>query len=117
MLNKKIYLITLYTKRVFFLLIFLKKIKYINFFYIFKKNNRILVKIYPFYYKSSATNHFLKVVSKPSKSFFISLKALHLIKKRTDRFNLLLSTSKGLMTHSEAINRKVSGHIFGYFYI
>lgn len=116
MLHKKMHLTVLYTTNIFFLLKFLKKIKYIHFFHLLK-NQKKLIQIYPFYQKNLSHLQYLKIMIKPSHSLFISLRALHLIKKRTDAFNLLISTSHGLVTHSEAIRKQISGHIFGYLYI
>lgn len=116
MLHKKMRLTVVYTKNILSVLKFLKKIKYIHFFFVLAGKKRV-IEIYPFYSKNLSNLQLLKISAKPSQSVFISVKALYLIKKRTDSFNLLISTSKGLVTHSEAIRKQISGHVFGYLYI
>lgn len=132
-LHRKIFLVSIYTTQIFNLLIFLKKIKYINFFYIFKKKLKFesknlnktnlqtsqkttFIKIYPFYHKTLLNFHSLKIMTRPSTCFFISLKALKLIEKRSDPLVLLISTSKGIMPHSEAIAKGLAGYVFAYYY-
>jgi ribosomal protein S8 len=56
-------------------------------------------------------------MSKPSKSFFISLKALKLVSSRLDGVIILVSTTRGVITHREAINKSLSGFVFAYFFV
>ena len=121
-LHKKITVTTVYSRRIFFLLKLLMRIQYINFFYIMekKKNHpRAFCKICPFYYKTLSAFYRVKIVSKPSKSFFVSLRALRLfsLRARSSGTVLVVSTSRGLITHFDAIKLNLAGFVFAYFYI
>lgn len=119
--NKKLYVFVLYTKKIFQFLLILNSLCYVNFFLLLtrkKKNqSKLFLKIYPFFYKNILLFQKIKIISKPTKSFFISLKALKLISKRSDRTVILLSTSKGILTHSQALDRRISGFVFATIFI
>ena len=85
-----------------------------------KKNHpRAFCKICPFYYKTLSAFYRVKIVSKPSKSFFVSLRALRLfsLRARSSGTVLVVSTSRGLITHFDAIKLNLAGFVFAYFYI
>jgi ribosomal protein S8 len=105
----------LYTKKLFLFLKFLKNINYIYKFNIFLKNKKLYVMIFLYYFnKLSLVNNF-KVISKPLKSYFISFSSLLLLTKRTSNSVYILSTSKGFLTHNEALYQRTGGILLGFF--
>lgn len=65
-----------------------------------------------FFYKNVPFFHKVKNVSTPSKKFYISLKALKILTTTLKATTVILSTSKGIITHREALRHKVGGLIF-----
>ena len=65
-----------------------------------------------FFYKNVPFFHKVKNVSTPSKKFYISLKALRILTSTLKATTVILSTSKGVITHREALRYKVGGLIF-----
>jgi ribosomal protein S8 len=58
---------------------------------------------------------FFKLISKPSKSYFLSLHSIKLINKRLGASLLILSTSNGYLTHLQALEKGVGGEAVGLF--
>lgn len=106
-----------YTRKLLVILQVFKKINFIRQYFLIKNNNNFLIKIFPYYFKDLKPIKTFKLISKPSRSYYISLKALRLLSKRTGSALFLLSTSKGILTHNEAINAKLSGFLLGFFYM
>lgn len=71
------------------------------------------LKVYLNYYKNSAIGCNFKLMTRPSKQFSISLQALRLLAKRSGRSTFILSTSYGLLSHHQAITRKIGGVLLG----
>ena len=69
------------------------------------------MKISPFIYKKSSFFKSIKLISTPSKIFTVKLKALLIIQKSLGGSILLLETSKGIITHKEALNLKIGGKL------
>jgi len=75
------------------------------------KNTRLItfsVSMYknePFYSK-------IRLVSKPSKSYNLTLKHLSVLKTKLHKTELLLSTNVGFLTLHEALLKNVSGKLF-----
>ena len=69
------------------------------------------VKISPFFYKNSSFFKNVKVVTTPSKRFNIKLKTLQIICKSVGESIIILETSKGILTHKEALKLRVSGKV------
>jgi len=93
----------------------LKKINFIHKFTVIEQNNLIYLNIYLYYYKNKNVGSSIKIISKPSKFFFISYKSIRLLNKRTGSSFLLLSTPKGLLFHKEALQFKTAGLVLGSF--
>lgn len=87
--------------------------------YFFSKNfkNEKLLNIYPTYYKLLPLSKRFTMLSRPSHTLFISCKALKLLKKRTGSATYLLSTSIGLLTHQQAIRKKIGGALIGFLFV
>jgi len=69
------------------------------------------MKISPFIYKQSSFFKSVKLISTPSKTFTVKLKALLIIQKSLGGSLLLLETSKGIITHKEAVRLKIGGKL------
>ena len=64
-----------------------------------------------FFYKNTPFFKSCHLVSTPSKSFFISIKALRILKVNLEQSILILSTSKGIITHLKALQFGIGGLI------
>jgi ribosomal protein S8 len=128
-----------FSRKVFLLLQVFKKIKFINFFFCYKKKNFLskfnnkntqlstsnrytrkghtVCRLYPFFYKNLSFFSKIRVFSKPSKAFYISIKALKAATRHLDGIVFLISTTRGVLPHYEALNKNLSGLIFAYFFI
>lgn len=98
-----------YTKKIYSLLKLLSKIGIVRNFFFIKKKKNIFIKIFIYFFKNSPLCKHLKLISTPSRSFFISLKGLKLLSLRTGGSVYVLSTSLGLLTHIDAIKNKIGG--------
>ena len=58
----------------------------------------------------------IKIYSSKQNPLRLSLSTLRLLKINTGASSLILSTSKGLLTHQQALNYKVGGHLFCIIY-
>lgn len=114
-LHKNLTFYIIFSKKNLVFLNFLKNFNFIHKYILIKKNNRLLIKIYLYYYKNKKISPFFKLISKPSKNFFVSYKILRLLSKRTAGSIFIISTSKGLLSHHEAIKNKVSGKLIAFF--
>lgn len=115
--RKNLKFILPYTKKSFLFLNFLKHINYIYKFKIFLKDNKLNFLIFLYYFNQLSLVKNFKILSKPSKSYFVTLKSLILLSKRTHSSIFILSTSKGFLTHKEAIKKKIGGIMLGFFLI
>ena len=81
--------------------------------YIVIKNSKNLKKIMlaPFFYKNTPHYKNIRYVSTPSKKHIISLQALLILTTSIRASIIILSTSYGLMTHTEALKFKTGGII------
>lgn len=115
--HKNLIFTIILTKNNLLLLNILKSFNVIYKFMIIKNNNSFFIKIYLYYYKKKPMCSFFKVISKPSKSFLVSHKALSLINKRTGSSIFIISNNKGLISHKIAIKQKLGGLFIGFFSI
>ncbi len=115
--HRTLYFEILFTKKNLKFLILLKKFNFIHKYILMKKNNKFVIKIYLYYYKNKKICSNFKLISRPSKIFTISYKALRLINKRTGSSIFILSTSKGLLSHKDALKNKITGNVIGFFSI
>ena len=74
-------------------------------------NKNKIVKISPFVYKKSSFFKGIKLISTPSKVFTVKISTLNIINKSLGSTVLLLETSKGILTHAEALKLKVGGKL------
>jgi ribosomal protein S8 len=99
----------LFTKKIFNIVKLLTKLGLFLNFYLFKKNNYIYIKIFIRYYYLKKVGSIFKIITRPSLSYSLSLKALKLLTKRTGRSVYLLSTGSGIITHHEAVQKNIGG--------
>jgi ribosomal protein S8 len=105
----------LYTKKIFLFLKFLKSINYIYKFNVFLKKKKLYIMIFLYYFNRLSFVKNFKIISKPLKNYFISFSSLLLLTKRTSNSIYILSTSKGFLTHTEAIHQRTGGILLGFF--
>lgn len=86
-------------------------------FRVFKKNKNYFITMSPFFYKSTTFFHKVKLTSTSSKKFYISCSALRLMNKSMGNTVYVLSTSKGLLTHSDCIKYKIGGILLCIIYL
>jgi len=94
---------------------FFKQYSLISSYTILIKNKKLMVRIYLSYYRNLSTTSSFKMMSTISKTFYISCNSLKIIQLRTGSGLYLLSTSKGLMFHTDAIKLKIGGFIVAFF--
>jgi ribosomal protein S8 len=116
-LKKNLHFNIFFTKKNLLFINFLKNFTFINKYYIIKIKNKFYIRIYLYYYKNKIISNNFKILSSPSKSFFLSYKSLRLISKRTSSSVFILSTDRGLLSHKQALNQKLGGLVLGFFSI
>lgn len=113
---KKLSFLYKYTKKNLIILKFFKKNKIIDDFTILKKKNKLVFFIKLLYYKNLKIIKNFKLYTKKSHYFFISLKALKLLNKRSGSSLFVISSSFGYLTHLEAISLNKSGFLVASFF-
>lgn len=113
--KKNLYFDLQFTKNNLILLKLLKNLNFINKFILIKFKNKILLRIFLYYYRGSDITKNFKIISTKSKKFPISIKSLKLLKKKSGSSIFIISTSKGLITQEEAIKLNISGILIGFF--
>lgn len=101
----------LHTKKILKLLSFFKKIGLIKNYFCFFKKMTYKIKVSLGYYKLVPIFKKIKLLSTPSRFFFISFNAAKLMHSRSLATFCVLSTPKGLLTLSEAVRLKTGGKL------
>ena len=91
------------------ILIKLYKLGIINSYFII--NSYKYVKLYPTYFQRIPYSSNIRSISRGLKSFSISVKGLHFLKKATGNSLILLETQQGILTLTESLAKKVAGRI------
>lgn len=99
-----------YNKKILPLLNIFYKIGLINSF-IFVNKSKTLVKISPFIYKKTTFFKGVRLISTSSKVFTLKFNALKILNISLGETVLILETSKGLLTHKEALRLRIGGRI------
>ena len=99
------------TRKTFPILKIFLKINLIRRFCFLKKTKTCVqkIRVFPFYSKTQVLTSHLKCYFKRGRDITLSLKALRLLRKTTGGSSLILNTSKGLVTHHEALEHGVGG--------
>lgn len=111
LIKKKLYIIIPLTKKNKELLLMLTKIGLINGFK-YHTNDKKKVKIYLRYVNNEPTWRYVRFYYKLSKKKYIKYKNLIKYFKYDQGAVLIMFTSKGFMTHTDAIKNKVGGIAF-----
>lgn len=107
--RKRLYTKIRYTKKTIQLIHILHKIGFLKNYLVQKIHKRKIISFTIFFYKNTAYYHHIRLVSTQSKKFFISLNALRKLQYSTKNSIFLLSTSLGIITHHEALERNIGG--------
>lgn len=115
-LGKKIPQTTIiHTRRSHQIVYLLYKLGCINNFYThsrdIKKFKRSFLTFSIFFYKNSPFFKSIRTVSSPARKHTITYNALKIINQSIGSSILLLSTTQGLLTHNDAMERKIGGLI------
>lgn len=116
-MHKNLYFEIIYTKKIYNFLNFLKKHNVIYKYILIKNDNKTKIKIYLYYYKNKTIFNNFKLISKPSHKINTSLHSLRLLDKKSGSSVFIISTSKGFITHKEALKNQISGYLVGFFSI
>lgn len=116
-LRKQLTFKVIFSKKNINIIKIFKKINLIYKFSIISLNNINYIKINLYYFKNKKISNYFKIISTPSKKFFISYQALRLLAKKTGKSVFLISTSRGILTHEEALQQKTSGYLLGFLTI
>lgn len=109
--QKRIYFDMVVTKQVLPILHLFCKLNIVRRFFFFKDSGALekKVRVFPFYSRLQAHGAQLRLHFHKTHPVTIQLKALKLLTKRTGHSSLILNTSKGLITHHEALKLGVGG--------
>ena len=100
------------TKKMLPILAIFKRIGLLNSYILNRQNStQLTVKLSPFFYKTSAFYKSIRLVSTPSKRFNIKLRTLQVLTKSIGEAVIILETSLGILTHTEALRLKIGGKI------
>jgi len=72
-------------------------------------NNKSFIYIFPLFLKNKSIQPSLKVYDRKTTPIRLTFKALKLIQKTSYLSTFLIQTSSGLLTHKEAIKKKIGG--------
>ena len=114
-LRKNLYFFLLFTVKNYQFVKILKKFNVIHDFRLIKKNKFVYIKITLFFYKNNIICYNFKIITRPAKIFNISYNSLVLLSKKTNSSIFFISTSKGILSHKEAILQKKGGMVLGFF--
>ena len=107
-----------FSNKIFHIIKLFKSLGLIRRFFIYtNKNLKYTIRVFVFFYKNSQIFNSLKIMSRPSTSFFISTKAIVLLNKRSLNSIFLISTDHGIVTHKEALRKKIGGKLIAFFSI
>lgn len=93
----------------------LKRLGFIHKYVVVSEQGVAALRIYLYYYRGARVGGGFRLLFRPSKLFFASAHALRLLSKRTGGSIYVVSTSRGLITHAEAVNYNVGGTLIGFF--
>ena len=110
--TKKRWILFKYTKKTLQVLTLLKRIGVIQFYIISKSfGSTKLIKLSPFFYKDTPFFRRIKLVSTPSKRFNLKLRTLQILNLSLGETIVVLETSHGIITHTDALKLKIGGKI------
>ncbi len=99
-------------KKMLRLLQLLRRIGIINSFILIRSwKFPFIIKLSPLFYKSSTFFNNIRLMSTPSKRFNVKLKTLKIMDISIGKSLIILETSRGFMTHKEALRLGISGKL------
>jgi ribosomal protein S8 len=114
-LKKNLTFNVFFTKKNLYFVNFLKSFNFIYKYTLIKIKNKTYIKIFLYYYKNKIICNNFKIISSPSKNFFLSHNSLRLISKRTSSSIFIISNDKGIVSHNCALKDKKGGLVLGFF--
>lgn len=102
-----------YTKKHMAVIKLLSRINVIFDFKLLYINNILYVRITPLFKHIKPIGLCAKTWETSAKKFPVTLRGLKIISKKTGSGNYIISTSRGLLTHHEAIQQRLAGRIVG----
>lgn len=115
--QKSLYFNIILTKKTLNYVRIVYQLNYISKYEIISIDEKKFIRLYLNYFNLLNVGKDFKIFSKPSHRFFISLKSLKLLNKRAGLSIYLISTSFGIISHKEAIFKKIGGMLLGSFLI
>lgn len=105
----------IFSKKVFRIIKVLFRLGFIHKYLIVFNTNKVPTHVWVtfFFYRNTPFFKTLRIVSTPSKKFYISATSLRVLNKVTKWSVILLSTSIGVISHAEALKRNIGGLIIG----
>ena len=82
----------------------------------FYKLNRSTFRVFPYRTFNNAQHRPLKIFSSKQNPLKVTLATLRLLKLNTGASSLVISTTRGLLTHHQALKHNLGGHLFGIVY-
>ena len=114
-LNKMLTFNIYFTRKNLYFVNFLKNFNFIHKYSLIKINNKIYIKIFLYYYKNKLVCNNFKIISRPSKSLFLSYKSLSLISKKSASSIFIISNGMGIVSHHQSLKNKKGGLVLGFF--
>jgi len=100
----------LYNKKTLKFISLLSKLGYLSYTLLRGKGNiKKYLMFTPFFFKSSSFYGSLSLISTPSRKYTVTLKALFILSRSLKSSFLILETSKGLLTHKDALKLRIGG--------
>lgn len=115
--HRKLAIKIVYSRRMHGLLKILHSRSIISAYTVFRQNGTWFIKIYPAYHKGARLIKSFTLVSTPARAYYVSRQSLFFLAKRSGTGLYLISTSRGIVTHSEALCMGISGFLLGYFFL
>jgi len=110
-IKKKYFFFVKFSKKRLYNLVLLKFLGLVKFFVVIKKNNKLIIKIYPFFFNKINFYSSIRITSTTTRKYFLSLKALKILKKKSGATTFLISTSKGIIDLDSCLKYRISGFL------
>lgn len=116
--KRRLYFSLPFNKKIFVLLKFFKKMSVISSFFLIwsKRTNLYYFKIVLHYKYNRPLHGFIKLISNQKSRYSISYPALKLLDRSLGDSLYILSTPNGLLTHKDALVRRMGGKFVFFIY-
>ena len=99
----------IFTKKIYNLVKIFYSLGLINNYYLYTSNSKVYIKLTLFFYKNTVFFKNIKIISSITKKHYITYKSLKLLNFYLKSSFLLISTPFGIITHNDALRKKVGG--------